>query len=256
MSAIASAELLAELEVAARDGTPERRARMLRCATDLFVSAAPRLGPGQITVFDDVLVRLTERVEARALAEASAKLAEVTPAPKATVRRLAYHENPMVAAPILLKSPLTDADLIEIAGHRSQQHLLAISNRQSVSEALTEAVLKHAGRDAARALTKNPAARFAAQGYHTLLIAAERDDSIAESLGSRLDLPIDRLQTLLSRTSETIRARLLKAASAPVRERVQAALNSIPVRSGPRHKLRTTMPKPKLRSLFSTRPES
>jgi len=229
MNAIASAELIAELEVAARDGTPERRTRMLRCATDLFVSAAPRLGPGQIAVFDDVLVRLTERVEARALAEVSATLAEVAPAPQATVRRLAYHESAAVAAPILLKSPLADADLIEIAGHRSQQHLVAISSRQSLSEALTEAVLKHAGKDAARVLAKNPAARFTAQGYHTLLVAAERDDTIAESLGSRLDLPIDRLQRLLSRTSETIRSRLLKAASAPVRERVQAALNSIPV---------------------------
>src|SRR5690242_14040917 len=100
MNAIAPAELIAELEVAARDGTPERRLRMLRCATELFVSAATRLTPGQIEIFDHVLVRLMDRADARALAALSAALADVAAPPPAAVRRLARHENPSVAAPV------------------------------------------------------------------------------------------------------------------------------------------------------------
>jgi len=235
MNAIASAELIAELEAAARDGTPERRARMLRCATDLFVSAAARLGPSQIAIFDDVLIRLMERMEGRALAELSTRLAEVNPAPQVTVRCLAHHEAPTIAAPILLKSQsLMDADLIEIASHRGRQHLIAIANRSSLSEAVTEAILKHAGKDVSRALAKNPAARFTARAYAALLATAERDDVVAESLGSRPDLPSGTLQSLLSRTTETVRTRLLKSASPQVRERVQAALTSAPAPSAPK----------------------
>jgi uncharacterized protein (DUF2336 family) len=229
MNAIAPAELIAELEVAARDGTPERRLRMLRCATELFVSAATRLTPGQIEIFDHVLVRLMDRADARALAALSAALADVAAPPPAAMRRLARHENPSVAAPVLCKGRLlTDADLIEVASQRSQQHLMAISARQPLGEAVTDVILRYASRDTSRLLARNPAARFNALGYAALLIASERDDILAESLGSRPDLPPETLQSLLVRTTATVRARLLKSAPAQVREKVQAALSSVP----------------------------
>lgn len=226
MAAMASAELIAELEATAKDGAPERRTRILQRVANLFVSAAGRLGPDQIEVFDDVLVRLMERMDTRRLAEISAVLAEVAPAPQTAIRRLARHESPSVAIPVLLKSPsLTEADLIEIASHFSQQHLVAISSRPGLNEALTDAILKHAGKEAGRVLARNPKARFSALGYAALLILAERDDNVAESLASRSDLPADSLKKLLNRTTEVVRARLLKSASPKIRERVQAILD-------------------------------
>jgi uncharacterized protein (DUF2336 family) len=235
MNAIAPAELIAETEIAARDGSPERRARMLRCAAELFISVASQLSPDQIEVFDDVLVRLMDRTELRALTELSAALADVWPAPYATIRRLAYHEQPAVASAMLSRCRLvTDADLIEISKHRSQQHLVAISSRQPLSEAVTEVILAHAGKEALRLLAKNPDARFTPQGFATLLAAAERDDTLAEALGYRPDLPHETLQSLLSRTTETVRARLLKSASGQVRERAQAALGSAATPQSPK----------------------
>ena len=227
MNANAPAELIAELEAAAKDSMPERGIRMLRCATELYLKAAARLGPSQVEVFDSMLARLMERMDARALAELSTALADVKPAPPATMRRLASHESPAVAAPVILKSPaLTDADLLEIASHLGQQHLIAIANRPSLSEAVTDAVLKHAGKDASRAVARNPAARFTARAYAALIATAERDDNVAESLGLRSDLPAEMLHRLLASANETVRARLLKSASPQIRERVQAALAS------------------------------
>ena len=225
MAANASAELIAELEATAKDGAPERRTRILQGVAELFLSAASSLTHDQVEVFDGVLLRLMERMDPRRLAELSGALADVAPAPEATVRRLAHHESPSVATPVLLKSPsLTDADLIEIATHFSQQHLVAISSRPRLNEALTDAILKHAGKEAARVLARNPEAWFSALGYAALLILAERDDNVAESLGSRLDLPPASLKKLLTRTTDVVRARLLKSASPQVRERVQAVL--------------------------------
>jgi len=228
MEAIASAELIAELEATAKDGAPERRSRILQGVAQLFLSlsAAGSLNPDQVAVFDSVLLRLMERMDARKLAELSGALAEVASAPQATVRRLARHESASVAAPVLLKSPsLTEADLIDVATHFGQQHLVAISNRPSLNEALTDAILKHAGKEAARVLARNPSAWFSALGFTALLILAERDDHVAESLGSRPDLPAESLKKLLTRTTEVVRARLLKSASPEVRERVQAVLD-------------------------------
>lgn len=234
MTGIAAAELISELEAAATGGTPERRMRILRRITELFLAAASRLGPPEISVFDDLLVRLMDHLDTRALAELSSMLADVVPAPQATVQRLACHQNPAVAAPVLLKSSsITDADLIRLIGHRSQQHLSAICGRQPLGEALTDLILKRAGKDASRSLARNAAARFSPQGQSALLSMAERDDVVAEAMGLRPDLPDDFLQRLVAGATEIVRSRLLKTAPPKLRERIQAALAA------------TTLPGPK-----------
>jgi Uncharacterised protein conserved in bacteria (DUF2336) len=231
---IGSAELTAELESALSDGSPVRRARMLRQVADLFRTEAHRLSHSQLSVFDSVLACLLHRTEPRALAELSAALADVSPAPPETIRRLAYSDNPAVASPVLMKSLwLPDADLIEIAHNRSQQHLVALAGRPSLNEAVTDAIVKHAGKDACRVLARNASAWFTAQGYASLLGTAAHDDAVAEALGLRPELPEAVLECLLAKTSETVRSRLKKCASAETRERVQAALDRIDAQAVP-----------------------
>jgi uncharacterized protein (DUF2336 family) len=226
MIAHSSEELTAELEAAVSDGSPTRRARILRQLAELFLAEAHRLTHSQLSVFDEVLVFLLHRVEARALAELSAALADVTPALPETARRLAHHDNPAVASPCLLKSrTLQDTDLVDIAGSRSQQHLLAISKRPDLSETVTDAILKHAGKDVSRVLARNASARLTEKGYASLLATAAHDDTVAEALALRPELSDSTLQSLLATTTETVRSRLKKSASAPTRERLHAALD-------------------------------
>jgi uncharacterized protein (DUF2336 family) len=143
MSTAPSAVLIAELEGAVKGGSSARRIQMLRRVTDLFLSDADRLNEAQIGVFDDVLVRLIERMETQALAQLSATLSKSDLAPKEIVRQLAYHEEASVAVPVLSKSiRLSESDLIEIANTRGPQHLLAISNRAILNEPVTDALLK------------------------------------------------------------------------------------------------------------------
>src|SRR6202012_714596 len=139
MTTIVSADLILDLEEAVKGGSSERRVRMLRQITDLFLTGADRLNQQQIDVFDDVLVRLIDRIEANALARLSMTLADLSAAPREAVRHLAYHEEAEVAAPVLLRSEhLSDDDLIEIASKRGQEHLIAISSRRALNEALTD----------------------------------------------------------------------------------------------------------------------
>jgi uncharacterized protein (DUF2336 family) len=227
MAAVASSDVIAELEVAVKDGSPERRTRMLQRIADLLVAGAGRLGPSQLRVFDDVLVRLIDRADARSLSHLSTILAGLAAPPEDTIRRLAAHENAAVAVPVLLKSRLPDALLLELARYRSQQHLAAISGRPTLGETLTDAILKHAGRDVSRALARNSGACFSEAGYLLLVAMAEHDDAVAEALGLRADLPPAMLDQLLSKATATVRARLLKAAPAHSREKIQATVKSI-----------------------------
>ena len=184
MSEAASTVLIAELESAVKGGSPERRVQMLRRVTDLFLSDADRLNENQIEVFDDVLVRLTEQMEARALAQLSTTLSNSSLAPKETVRQLAYHLEVSVAAPVLAKSGrLSEGDLIEIASLRGPQHLLAISHRDTLTEGVTDVLLKRGDSQVSHALAKNTGARFSEFGYATLVETPKRTTRSPRSSG-------------------------------------------------------------------------
>jgi uncharacterized protein (DUF2336 family) len=228
MSEAASTALIEELESAVKSGSSERRLQMLRQVTDLFLSDADRLNENQIGVFDDVLVRLMEQMEVRALAQLGTTLSGSKVAPKETVRQLAYHEEVSVAAPVLTKSArLSESDLIEIANLRGPQHLLAISQRDTLSEGVTDVLLRRGDSQVSHVLVRNTGARFSEFGYATLVENSEKDDSLAEKLGLRLDVPLKVLRELLSRASAAVRDRLLKAAPPEMREKIQEAIRSV-----------------------------
>jgi uncharacterized protein (DUF2336 family) len=233
MTDAASAVLIAELEGAVNGGSPERRVKMLRQVTDLFLSDADRLNENQIGVFDDVLVRLIERMESRTLAQLSTTLSNSALAPKEIVRQLAYHEEASVAVPVLSKSNrLSEGDLIEIASTRGQQHLLAISSRETLNEPLTDALIKRGNSQVSHALANNAGARFSELGYSTLVENAEKDVELAQKLGLRLDIPIGMLRELLSKATAAVRARLLKTAAPEMREKIQQAIDAIAAQIG------------------------
>src|ERR1700709_138743 len=85
--------IIAELEDAVRDGSPERRVDTLRQVTDLFFYDGERLSDDQVKVFDDVLCLLIARVEIRAREELSKRLAPIDYAPTEVIQRLANDDE-------------------------------------------------------------------------------------------------------------------------------------------------------------------
>ncbi len=212
MATAASTPLIAELDDVIKFGVPARRAQILGKVTDLFRADVDRLDEAQTSVFDDVFVRLIERVDAPALAQLSAILSEIGTAPRVTVRRLAFHEDASVAAPVLAKSSrLSEQHLIEIANTLSQRHLLAISARPALNETLTDALIKRGDAAVFNALARNGGACFSEDGYAALVGNAKRDESLIERLGVRLDIPAKLLRELLEMATDAVRARFLTA---------------------------------------------
>ena len=220
-----SSSLFDELDAALQSGTSEKRVAMLRQITDLFLNEADRLNEEQIGVFDDVLVQLIERIEVRTLAEISERLGPVANAPIDLTLNLARHSQIGVARPILTSSSrLTTADLVEIAKTRSQDHLLAISERAQIETAVTDVLLDRGNQAVVHSVAGNSGAKFSESGFAALLKAAETDDKLAEKTGSRLDLPLNILRQLLLRATEAVRSRLLSRTPPEFQEEMRRAL--------------------------------
>lgn len=221
--------LISELEDAVRRGSQEKRVTTLRRITDLFLGDKEKLNEEQIQVFDEVLSHLIARMEATFLIELSERLAPVNNAPIKVVNTLARDDEIAIAGPILsLSDRLTTPDLIEIAQAKSQSHLLAISNRSSLSEALTDILIERGGRDVIAKVAENAGARLSDKSYACLVDRPEADETLLEKLGLRLDIPLHIFRRLLQRASQALRGRLLASAPPEKRDEIQEILASIP----------------------------
>ena len=135
--------LIADIQSAIESGSPERRTMTLRRITDLFVVGAPSYGRDHVEIFDEVIGRLADRIEATARAELAARLAPIPNAPVKVVHALAEDELIDVAGPVLSQSTrLSEDDLVKAATQKGQNHLLAISQRQTLSEAVTDVLVR------------------------------------------------------------------------------------------------------------------
>jgi uncharacterized protein (DUF2336 family) len=209
--------LIVDLEDGIRRGSPDRRAETLRRVTDLFLRSAEQFSGEQISLFDDVIGRLIERIETRALIELGRRLAPVANAPAQVIRRLARNDAIAVAGPVLARSPrLDDADLVAIAQSKGQAHLLAIARRRALGEAVTEVLVRRGNPYVKRNVAANPAAVFSAATYGELVASARADGTLAERMARRADIPPVTLCALLTQATEEVRTRLI-AVSPPER---------------------------------------
>lgn len=205
----ASANLLDELQAALAHGTVARRVETLRRVTDLFLNAADDYANDQVDVFDDVFQYLIHHIEASAKILLANRLAPIANAPPQTIQILASDDLIDVAAPVLSQSVRLDDDiLIANARRKSQAHLLAISTRRILSDALTEVLIERGDNDVIQSTVNNPGARFSEKGYDGLVMRAERDDNIATYVGLMSSLPRHRYLKILTKASASVRARL------------------------------------------------
>jgi uncharacterized protein (DUF2336 family) len=223
-----AASVIVELETVLTAGSSDRRTEILRRMTDLFLGSAEAFNNEQVGLFDDVLAHLVTQVETKALAELGARLAPVENAPHGIICTLARHDEIAVAGPVLTQSPqLTDGDLVEIAESKGQGHLGAISERKRLASAVTDILIQRGDTTVVRKLSQNEGAAFSDGGYVSLVKRAETDERLAENLGMRLDMPPQLLQDLISKATETVRARLLSVIPPESQSAIQGVLASV-----------------------------
>jgi uncharacterized protein (DUF2336 family) len=201
--------LIDELEAALASGTNARGIEMLTRLTDLFVDGASRYSEEQIGIFDDVMARLVSTIEAKDRAELAHRLAPITNAPSSVIHMLAFDDDIEVAQPILRQSErLDDPALLANANTKSQRHLFAISQRQSLSETVTDVLVERGDREVVHAVVKNVGARFSDAGFRMLVKRSAGDDDLATIVGMRSDIPRPHFLVLVEKASSALRARL------------------------------------------------
>jgi uncharacterized protein (DUF2336 family) len=176
------------LKQLAREPSPERRRQLLQAIANAFF-AAPQRSATELNLFDEIMDKVLAEVEPLARRELAERLADLAEAPRRTLVRLAVDVID-VAEPVLTRSPaLRDDDLAPIAREQSQDHLLAIARRKTLSSRLTDILVERGNDEVASTVTGNEGARFSEAGFEWLATRASANVAILNRLVMRSDLP-------------------------------------------------------------------
>jgi uncharacterized protein (DUF2336 family) len=204
--------LIDQLEDALGSKDFGRRAEVLRRVTDLFALRSGAFSEDQVALFDVVMSRLLENIESAARAQFGSRLAKLPDAPRGVIRLLAQDDAIQVAGPVLTHSERLDVEtLVDTARTKSQDHLLAISGRKVLAEAVTDVLVDRGNRAVVSATAHNAGAKFSEFGVSTLVRKALDDSDLALCIWSRPDIPRQDLIKLFVDASEAVKHQLVEA---------------------------------------------
>lgn len=198
--------VLESLLQVAQERSSEQRRVLLRQITDMFFDGSSERSVSEKALFEEVVIRATRDLDIAGRAELSDRIADEAQAPHGVVMSLAT-DDIAVARPVLERSTvIKDSDLTAIANAASDDHLLAISERKTLAEVVTDVLVRRGSQLVVRAVAKNDGARFSHDGFGVLVNRAKDDEDLQLRLVQRTDLPADVSAGLSAILTEKLRA--------------------------------------------------
>jgi uncharacterized protein (DUF2336 family) len=204
--------LIDEIQDTPVSGLTKRQLRALTRITSLFLAGSGRHSKQQIGLFDQVFKTLVAVIELETRVKLALHVATMPDAPATLVRAFACDDAIAVAAPVLSQSEaLSDSDLVVHASTQSQGHLHAIAHRRTISEVITEILVKRGEPIVVHTVAKNAGARFSEGSFRELVARAGDDAQLALHVGMRRDIPRHHFLKLLETASASVCARIAAA---------------------------------------------
>ena len=205
----------ADVERLLADPSPETRAGMAAKLAQEFERG--ELTPGERQIAEQIVRAMARDATLRVRQALAEHLKESNSLP-VDVARLLAGDVEAVAVPVLQYSTvLTDQDLISLVDGASSKKLTAIARRRSVSEPVSEAVVRADDADAIVALVGNDGAAITEPALRTVITRHGGRSEVGESLARRPMLPISILEGLVSAASDQLRQVLIARHDLPER---------------------------------------
>ena len=190
------------------DPSPENRASTAEKVAQQFGEGALSESEGKLAeeIFNIMVKDAEERVR-----EALAKNLKSAPnLPHDLATKLASDTSDNVALPIIRYSEvLTDEDLVEIVRTQPGTRQVAVAERPSVSEAVSEAIVEHGTEDAVVSLVSNESARISDASLEKVVEKHGEIERVQKPLVHRDRLPVSVAEKLVSKISDELKIYLV-----------------------------------------------
>jgi len=190
MSRVPTSALTDLIELAQEPSSTKRR-ELLRQVTGIFMTNPEEISGPEMELYDSVMSQLTADMETLVRAEISTTISQTRNAPLGLLRRLAS-DDIAVAEPILTRSQaLSETDLMHIVSTQGQDHLRAVSRRDSVPESVSGVIVNRGDDTTLHTLLSNDGARLSRATNEQVIQRAQANPALHEVVVNRADMPVD-----------------------------------------------------------------
>ena len=161
--------MLADL---AKETSSEGRRELLRKVTEAL-DPAPPLAGDEIGQFDEILATIASDYSTQVRSQIARLIASSLAPFSRSAQRFAM-DDIEVARPVLEHSEaLTDDTLLKVVGQKSQAHMMAVTRRRRISEAVSQALVERGDDAVVTSLLTNQKAEIGSQAYGMVAKRAE-----------------------------------------------------------------------------------
>ncbi len=202
-------ERLEKLVHLAKESSPERRRDLLREVTDLFFKAPEALNESEIGHIGDIICKIAHDMEVKVRRHLAEKLSASDAAPHQVITMLAEDEID-VAQPVLQNSTvLRTADLIDIIKRHGQEYMLAISQRDRISEEVADSLVEHGNDAILVSLARNRGADLSQDAMEIMVERSKSNEALHSPLVEHHKMPPELISEMFWHVSSALRQRIL-----------------------------------------------
>lgn len=201
---------LATLVELAEEPSSDKRRELLRNVTDLFFNSPDSYNDSEIELFGDVMETISSDFESEIRKDISERMASLPNPPMEFLKTLAQDEIG-VAEPILTQSPaLDDEALVDIARNQSQDHILAMTKREEVSEVVSASIVENGDDTVVASLLENEGATIDRPTMEQVVVRASTSEVLHKPIVNRSSTPSDLLNEMFFVVSSELKAEILE----------------------------------------------
>lgn len=173
----------------ALDRSTAGRTALAQTIADICLAEDRQLNTRQAQLVFDILYKVIHGVEMRVRRDLAQRLASRGDVPRELIVTLA-NDQIDVAYPILVSSAvLSDEDLIAVIRNKDAAHQIAVTLRERLSTAVSDALVDTRDIDVINSLLRNPAAQLTEPTIHRLVDMSRNTPPLQRPLLQRTDLP-------------------------------------------------------------------
>lgn len=187
----------------------DKRRELLREVTDLFFETAESRSAREEQLFDEVLRAVASTMSESVLKELAERFADAENPPTALMRDLAEQTIPVAELVLRRCRSLTEEDLLRVVAEKSQAHVRAVAQRESVSETLSAAIVEKGDDSTVDVLMRNRGAKISRETLEVVVDRAQHSRALHEAVVLRPDLPLDLLNEMYFIVEQQLRTQIL-----------------------------------------------
>jgi hypothetical protein len=193
---------------AARDSSPEGRARLFGLLGRLFLARGAELGDNDRRGFTDLLTLLQPMTDLDTRLELAHATAQAEAAPGELARLLAEDEIEVAALVLFGAEALGTAELLALAEDEARARIIA--GRRHLPMMVADALMRRDDLEIARALLKNEGSRFSITALDTAIELARKDTDLQRRIAQRPELLEEMAKDMLDWVEPAVREQLVE----------------------------------------------